>query len=249
MTNLLAAAATKTRKVKTNPKLVVAYVRVSTDEQRLSPQAQRSDLEAFAAKNGLTIAGIFEDVGVSGAAELAECPGLTAAIGEVQARRAGGLLVLRLDRLARDVNKAHLVELLLDKAGAKLLTVDGANSDDPMTQMARMFQAWMAQQERHLIRARTKSAMWELAKQGKRVSRIAPYGFSFQDGQVVPDAFEQEGLALMIRLAEQGEGWTRIAEHLTDSGFRSRTGKKFDAATVFRVVKRVRNQAAHGGRA
>jgi len=238
MTNLLMAAATKTRKVKTNAKLVVAYVRVSTDEQKLSPQAQTVELERFAARNGLTIAATFQDTGVSGAAELAECPGLTAAIGEVQKLRAGGLLVLRLDRLARDTKKASLVELLLDKAGAKLLTVDGTNQDDPFAQMARMFQTWMAQQERHLIRERTKSALRQLARENKRVSRIAPYGFSFQDGQVVPNETEQKGLQLMLQLATQGMKPTAIANELTSAGFLSRTGKKFDAATVYRVVQR-----------
>lgn len=238
MTNLLAAAATKSRKVKTNPKLVVAYVRVSTDEQKLSPHAQVVELERFAARHGLTIAAVHQDTGVSGAAELSDCPGLTAAITAVQDLRAGGLLVLRLDRLARDTKKASLVELLLDKAGAKLLTVDGTNQDDPFAQMARMFQSWMAQQERHLIGARTKSALKQLKRENKRFTRIAPYGYSFQDGQVVANETEQKGLELMLQLAHQGMGPSAIALQLTLAGFLSRTGKKFDAATVYRVVQR-----------
>jgi site-specific DNA recombinase len=237
MTNLLAAAATKTRKVKTNPKLVVGYVRVSTDEQKTSPLAQVAELESYVAKHGLTLASVHQDVGVSGAAELAECPGLTAAISEVQTLRAGGLLVLRLDRLARDTKKAAGVEWLLDKAGARVLTVDGTNSDDPFAQMARMFQSWMAQQERYLISQRTKSALQQLAKQGKRVSRVAPYGYAFQDGALVEVEEEQKGLALIQDLAKSW-GASAIARELTDAGFRSRTGKPFDRATVFRILKR-----------
>jgi DNA invertase Pin-like site-specific DNA recombinase len=243
MTNLLAAAATKTRKVKTNPKLVVGYVRVSTDEQRLSPAAQVAELESYAAKHGLTLASVHQDVGVSGAAELSECPGLTAAISEVQTLRAGGLLVLRLDRLARDTKKAAGVEWLLDKAGARVLTVDGTNSEDPFAQMARMFQSWMAQQERYLISQRTKSALKQLSAQGKRVSRVAPYGFTFDGGAVVPVESEQRGLQLMLDLSARGYGPRIIAKQLTDEGFRSRTGKDFDGATVYRVLQRQSKKA------
>jgi DNA invertase Pin-like site-specific DNA recombinase len=243
MTNLLAAAATKTRKVKTNPKLVVGYVRVSTDEQKLSPAAQVAELESYAAKHGLTLASVHQDVGVSGAAELSECPGLTSAISEVQTLRAGGLLVLRLDRLARDTKKAAGVEWLLDKAGARVLTVDGTNSEDPFAQMARMFQSWMAQQERYLISQRTKSALKQLSTQGKRVSRVAPYGFTFDGGAVVPVESEQRGLQLMLDLSARGYGPRIIAKQLTDAGFRSRTGKDFDGATVYRVLQRQSKKA------
>lgn len=245
MTNLLRELATKTRKTKANKQLVVAYVRVSTDEQRLSPQAQLVELEAFAKKSGLTIAASFEDVGVSGAAELGECPGLLSAISKVQELKAGGLLVLRVDRLARDVRKATMVEVLLDKAGAKLILVDGSNSDDPMAQMARLFQSWMAQQERSLISTRTKAAIGQLARENKRFTRNAPYGFAFDaEGKMIPDEKEQEGLRIMIDLADKGFQPTAIAKALTSKGFLSRKGTEFNAPTVFYVLKRHRKASA-----
>lgn len=240
MTNLLAAAATKTRKVKTNAKLVVGYVRVSTDEQRLSPEAQEDALREYATKNDLTLLAVHRDVGVSGAAELAERPGLVAALDNVAQAKAGSLLVLRMDRLARDTKKSAFVELLLERSGAKLLTVDaGPVSDDPFAPMVRMMQSWMAQQERTLISHRTKSALRQLSKKGMRVSRLAPYGFSFgEDGRLLEDELEQQGLQLMLQMAAAQKGWSEIAKILTAQGFKSRTGKAFDPATVFRVVKR-----------
>jgi DNA invertase Pin-like site-specific DNA recombinase len=244
MTNLLRELSTKTRKTKANKSLVVLYVRVSTDEQKLSPSAQLEELQAYAAKHQLQIAGTFQDVGVSGAAELADCPGLLAAIAKVQEVKAGSLLVVRLDRLARDVRKATMVEVLLDKAGAKLLLVDGSNADDPMAQMTRMFQSWMAQQERALIATRTKAAINELERQNKRFSRHAPYGSAFdEDGNIVDNDQEQAGLKIILDLASKGLGPTAIANKLTDKGFRARTGAKFNAATVYNLVKRHQGEA------
>jgi len=240
MTNLLAAAAAKTRKVKTNPKLVVGYVRVSTDEQRLSPEAQEDALRDYATQNNLTLLAVHRDVGVSGAAELADRAGLIAALDAVVQAKAGALLVLRMDRLARDTKKSSFVELLLERAGARLLTVDaGPVSDDPFAPMVRMMQSWMAQQERTLIAHRTKSALRQLSKRGMRVSRFAPYGWSFgESGQLVEQEQEQQGLRAMLLLAKEQKGPTEIAKELTRQGFRSRTGKAFDPATAFRVVKR-----------
>ena len=245
MTNLLAAAATKTRKVKTHADQVVAYVRVSTDEQKLSPQAQEDALREYAAKHGLNVLAIHRDVGVSGAADFAERPGLVAALDAVAQAKAGALLVLRMDRLARDTKKSSFVELLLERHGARLLTMDTAPAeDDPFAPMVRMMQSWMAQQERALISHRTKAALQQLSKQGKRVSRVAPYGYAFQDGALVEVEQEQRGLRVMLEMAQhmtQHAAVVRpaeIAATLTSMGFRSRTDKPFDRATVFRIVKR-----------
>lgn len=238
MTNLLRELATKTRKTKANKSLVVLYVRVSTDEQRLSPSAQLEELQAYAKKHSLQVAGCFQDVGVSGAAELADCPGLLSAIAKVQEMKAGGLLVLRLDRLARDVRKATMVEVLLDKAGAKLLLVDGSNEDDPMAQMARLFQSWMAQQERALIRTRTKAAINQLGREQKRFSRHAPYGWAFQGDSLVEDAKEQEGLKLILDLASKGFQPTEISKVLASKGFSGRNGGAIGPGTIFKIIQR-----------
>ena len=38
-----------------NPKRAVAYLRVSTDEQRLGPEAQRAAIAAWAVREGITV--------------------------------------------------------------------------------------------------------------------------------------------------------------------------------------------------
>ena len=55
-----------------NPKIAVAYLRVSTDDQKLGPQAQRAQIEAWATKESIEVASWHLDEGVSGGAELEE---------------------------------------------------------------------------------------------------------------------------------------------------------------------------------
>ncbi len=52
----------------------VGYIRVSTEDQILGPDAQRTALERWASARGVELVGVFEDRGVSGAAALDRRP-------------------------------------------------------------------------------------------------------------------------------------------------------------------------------
>ncbi|MBI4870832.1 MAG: recombinase family protein [Candidatus Riflebacteria bacterium] len=58
-----------------NPKRVVAYIPVSTDEQKLGPEVQRAAIEAWAARERVTVTAWCIDARVSGGSDLADCPG------------------------------------------------------------------------------------------------------------------------------------------------------------------------------
>ena len=53
-----------------DPAVAVAYLRVSTDEQRLGPDAQRAAIEVWAARAGVRVASWHCDQGVSGGAAI-----------------------------------------------------------------------------------------------------------------------------------------------------------------------------------
>ena len=58
----------------------VAYLRVSTEEQHLGPEAQLAAIELWATRQGVTVVAVHRDLGVSGATPLADCKGLMAAL-------------------------------------------------------------------------------------------------------------------------------------------------------------------------
>ena len=95
-----------------NPKVVVGYVRVSTDEQALGPKAQVDSMVRWCKANECELAAVHEDVGISGAAALDKRPGLQHAFASVAEHNAGVLLVAKRDRLARDVMISAMVERL-----------------------------------------------------------------------------------------------------------------------------------------
>jgi DNA invertase Pin-like site-specific DNA recombinase len=228
---------TKRRRARRGTKTIaVAYLRVSTDEQALGSDAQRAAILAFAAREGITVASWHEDIGIGGATTIAACPGLLASVGALRTSTAGVLLVAKRDRLARDVEKAALVERLVEREGAKVVSTAGEGGDDPAGQLLRRIVDSFAEYERLIIKARTKSALAVKKNKGERVSRHAPYGHRFEGGRVVPDHAEQAIIARARELRAQRLTIAAIVDALETEGLSNRAGRRFGMAALHRLV-------------
>jgi len=91
-----------------NPQIAVGYTRVSTDEQKLGPEAQRSAIAAWAARETIQVSRYCDDENVSGSVDPRLRPGFNAAMAAVTELKAGVIVVARRDRLARDAYLAAL---------------------------------------------------------------------------------------------------------------------------------------------
>lgn len=194
------------KRTEMNPSKAVLYVRVSTDEQGLGPEAQREAAQRWAASRGVEIVAVHEDRGVSGGAALDACPGLLGALSSITALGAGVLLVAKRDRLARDVMKAAMVESLVAGRGATVESAagEGEGADPASLLMRRMVDAF-AEYERALIRSRTKAALAVKKARGERTGRV-PYGKRLAaDGvHLENDPVEQAVLAEIAALRSSG---------------------------------------------
>lgn len=215
----------------------VAYLRVSTEDQALGPEAQRASIEAWATRCGASVVSWHLDQGVSGAAAVEDRPGLLAAIRDLKELKAGLLVVAKWDRVARSVMVAAIVERMAERLGARIESADGVGSGegpeaDLMKGMVQLFAAY----ERALIRSRTKAALRALRAKGKRAGEV-PYGFGLAgDGKsLVPDPEEQAAIARALDLRGQKVSLQGIADELTTAGFKPR-GRKWYPMTVSRML-------------
>lgn len=97
--------------------LVVCYIRVSTQEQKLhgiSLDAQRDKLKEYAEKHGLKIVGWYEDEGVSGRKLIKNRPALQRMLKDAQAGKFDRILFIKLDRFFRSVAEYHECMKLID---------------------------------------------------------------------------------------------------------------------------------------
>jgi len=215
----------------------LAYLRVSTDEQRLGPEAQRTAIEAWAAREGVAIVGWFVDQGVSGGSELDARPALVEALTQLRVTKAGRLLVAKRDRLAREVAVAALIDRAVHKAGAVVVSADGVgNGTAAEDSLMRTMLDAIAAYERALIRQRTRLALAERKKKGKRVGTV-PYGFELAaDGLLTKNEPEQVVIALVRRLRAEGLSQRAIVSRLAAEGVVSRAGRPLQQTQVGRIL-------------
>ena len=230
------------RRPSTSPALAVAYLRVSTDEQALGPEAQRAALTRWAASAGVEIVAWHEDLGVSGGAPLDRRPGLLAAISDLGEHGAGLLVVAKRDRLARDVLAAAMIEAMTDRAGARIVSAAGEGTDgehaDPAAQLMRRMVDAFAEYERALIGQRTRAALNVKRGRGERIGEL-PLGRTVgADGvALVENAAEARAVALVHELRAEGLSVRAIADELNRRGVPAR-GERWHATTVQRLVRR-----------
>jgi len=220
-----------------DPKTAVAYLRVSTDEQHLGPEAQRAAIESWAAREGVSVVAWHVDQGISGAAGLDARPALVAALASLRANSAGLLMVAKRDRLARDVVVAATIERAAAGAGARVVSADGtANGGTDADAFMRTILDGAAQYERALIRSRTRAALAAKKAKGERVGTV-PYGFRLAaDGvSLEADEAEQGVIAVVRDLRAAGLSVRATVAALASKGLVSRKGTPFGVTQVQRI--------------
>src|SRR5207244_624236 len=108
---------------------VVAYLRVSTDkqvEQGLGLDVQRQAVRAWAEELGHRVVRWCVGEGVSGSNGLDTRDALPNALEVLRERRAAGLVVYRLDRLARDLIVQETLLAELRRLGADVFSTSAA---------------------------------------------------------------------------------------------------------------------------
>lgn len=223
----------------------MAYIRVSTDLERqaLGAQAQRTAIEQWASKNGVTVAQWLVEQ-VSGGAALDRRPVLLEAIATVSTLKASVLVVQRLDRFSRDPITAALAESELRKHGASLVCADGAGGgDDPTSELIRGILLSVARFEKALIRSRIKAALAVKRSRGERVG-APPYGFRAEGKALVPHPEETAIKARLRALRASGLTIRAVRDQATAEGLRNRLGKPFTVAAVHNLVRAPVDSAA-----
>jgi DNA invertase Pin-like site-specific DNA recombinase len=223
----------------TDPLKAVAYIRVSTEEQHLGPEAQLAAIELWASRQGITVVAVHRDLGVSGATPLADCTGLMAALEDLRVHGAGLLVVAKRDRLARDVMKSAMAEARAESLGARIVSTAGeGDGTDPAAKLMRTIIDAFAEYERLIISARTKAALAVKKTKDERIGGI-PYGFSDINGQLVPNDAERKVIAYARELSSQGMSLRGICETFRKEGVGFRKFSWNSPAHADRLLKAV----------
>jgi DNA invertase Pin-like site-specific DNA recombinase len=228
---------------------LVAYVRVSSEGQTdgYGLKIQEAEVRKWARANGHRITQTFTDAGVSGAKDHADRPGLSAALVEVSERRAEGLLIPKLDRLARAVTVQEAALALVWRDGGRVFAADQGevmrdDPDDPMRTAMREMAGVFAGLERRMIVKRMRDGRRAKAATGRKA--VGQYAFGYRgegrgrERDAAPDPEEQRAVLLICRRRREGASYRVIVAELESAGIKPRRADHWSAMTVRSVARR-----------
>jgi len=222
----------------------VAYMRCSGLGQADGDtwDRQRASINKYASRHGLTLADDdwFQDVGVSGAKDLDNRPGLAALIDRVESNGVRVVLVENSTRLARDLMVSEVILAQLRDAGCTVIDCDSGTNlvddadDDPTRRLIRQVLGAVAEFDRRVTVLKLRAARNRIRTRGKRCEGRKPYGSRPGEAAVV---------ARIRELHRKPHGRDRlsyqeIADRLQAEGHPTRTGKPWTKQVVYQIVQR-----------
>jgi len=219
----------------------LGYLRVSGKGQVDGDglRRQREAIRRFAAASGFEMVEEFIDAGVSGTKDLAARPGLAALLDRVESNGVKVVLVERADRLARDLMVNEVIVDQLSRAGARVLTADGADlssaDGDPTRTLIRQVLGAVAQFDKSVIVLKLRAARDRKRRREGRCEGRKPFGTRPAEAQV---------LDRIRALRRKPKGRPRlsiaaIAATLNAEGVPTRTGRPWAPGTVHGILRRI----------
>jgi DNA invertase Pin-like site-specific DNA recombinase len=230
---------------------LVAYLRVSSNGQLdgYGFDVQRADIRKWAKANGHRIVTEYTDA-IRGAVDAPDRPGLSEAIQMVRRPpEADGIVVGRLDRLARALTTQEAILALVWREGGRVFTADTGevmqdDPDDPMRTAIRQMAGVFAELDRRTVVKRLRDGRRAKAAEGKHAVGQYAYGYAGagkgRERDAAPEPFEQATVRRIVDLRTAGRSYRDIAATLDQEGRRPRRADRWSAAAVRNVYERAR---------
>lgn len=223
--------------------MIYGYVRVSTDKQECSAEAQQADILRWA-KDGCDR--MFVDEDVSGGMPLQERPQ-----GKIMwdlLRPGDTVVVSKLDRAFRNLSDAANTHQNFKAQRIALVVLDlPIDINTPAGELFFHQLCAFAQFERRMIADRTRRACQHKLSTGKPYGRSRPLGWAKKKGEYVPCEEERATGRRVLALRSEGLSWEKICWKLAMDGVRKPYGIKGSRGYYHVYDLRLLGQAALAG--
>jgi len=231
------------------PSRVLSYVRVSGRGQLDGdgPERQREAISKFCKSQSCEIAQEFFERAVSGTVEAVDRPKFAELLefvdGSTQPinRPIVGIVVERMDRLARDLMVSEVLLSECRKRNLKVYSADqgalidmAAEGGDPTRVLIRQILGALAQWEKSMLVAKLKSARDRVRKSTGRCEGKKPYGTRPGEQDVINLV---HNFRYVLDEFDQPMELKTIAGYLNEAGFLTRNGKPWDRHRVQHVLE------------
>ncbi len=221
-------------------KNAVGYIRVSTEQQandeKFGIDVQKQAILLYANDNGYHIVDWKIDE-ISGAKD--NRPALDEILygDNITNPPYEAVIVFKNDRLARDTKLYFYYLYTLEKKNIKLLsTKEEFQEGSDFANIYRALLQFVAEQERKNIALRTSKGRSMKAQCGGYSGGRCPYGYKVVGGRLVISEEERSIVEYVFAKHAEGLPMMTIADNLTDLGYRTRKGTKFQAKSISSIL-------------
>jgi DNA invertase Pin-like site-specific DNA recombinase len=228
---------------------LVGYIRCSTDrqaEEGLGLEVQEQAIREWAQAHGHELVSLTRDEGISGSNGLDTRVGLGDALEALRGGRAEGLVVYRLDRLARDLIVQETLLAEVWRMGREVFSTSTAEQGylqddphDPSRKLIRQVLGAVNEYERSMISLRLRAGRLRKAQNGGYPGGKIKFGYKGVDGVLVPDPKEQRTQQRIETLRSEGKTLREIAKVLNREGRKPRTASVWHPGTLGPIIKRM----------
>ncbi len=203
----------------------VGYIRVSKVGGRggdsfLSPELQREEIARVAAREGLEVVEIVEELDASGGDRMR--PGWNRAIAMVESGEAAGLVVWNLSRFSRSVKDALVALERIEASGGRVWSATEQWDASPSGKMVRTILLSVAENERDRAKAGFAAATASAVERGIHIAGHIPLGYvrHSETRRLVPDPDTAPIVRRLFELRAKGWSWVRLARWAAEQGHR-----------------------------
>lgn len=221
-------------------KNAVGYIRVSTEQQaeddKYGIDVQKQAILLYANDNGYNIVDWKIDE-VSGVKD--DRPALNEILygDNVTNPPFEAVIVFKNDRLARETKLYFYYLYTLEKKNIKLLsTKEEFQEGSDMANIYHALLLFVAEQERKNIALRTSRGRSIKAQCGGYSGGRCPYGYKVVDGRLIVNEDERPIVEYAFSEHDKGTPMLTIADNLTEMGYRTRKGTKFQAKSISSIL-------------
>lgn len=236
---------------------LAAYMRVSTDaqaEQGMGLPIQADTISRWAQNAKHVISVWAQDAGQSGGTGLDDRGGLANALEAIRRGQVQGLVVARLDRLARDLVLQEQLLAEVRRLGGRVYSCSAGEDAylvddpaDPSRKLIRQVLGAVAEYERGMIRLRLQAGIDRKRAEGGYWGGQPPYGWKAEGGELVVEPAEYAQIELMLAARQQGASLMEIATMLNRLEVPTKHGGRWQKNTIRRILAHPRVKAMSPG--
>jgi DNA invertase Pin-like site-specific DNA recombinase len=219
------------------------YVRVSYVGHRagprfISPQLQEAQIRAYAAAHGYELGRVFFEINRSGRDE--QRVELQAALARIERGESDGIIVARLDRLARTVTGALRTLSAIEAAGASVISIeDGLNSKTPFGKALSTILRALAELEVARTAESSRIARRRMVVRGVHPSASPPTGYRRRPGVgLQPDPEQAPLIVEAFQRRAAGATYSETASFLRQTTLtNARGGANWTGKGVYKMLQ------------